>query len=116
PRAARRHGRALREGAERHRGEDAVARGEALHAGADGAHDAGQLGARDEREGRLHLVLPAHHEDVEEVAARRPHLDGERAGTELAVNRSGTRFRELLVELKDPEFWATVPQAPAPII
>ena len=39
-----------------------------------------------------------------------------RGGTERAVNRSGTRFRELLVELKDPEFWATVPQAPAPII
>ncbi len=39
-----------------------------------------------------------------------------RGGTERAVNRSGTRFRELLVELKDREFWATVPQAPAPII
>src|SRR5438046_2013154 len=46
---------------------------------------AGQLGAGDEREGRLHLVLPAHHEDVEEVAARRPHLDGERAGSELRL-------------------------------
>ena len=80
-------GRALGEGPERHRGEDPVAGREALDARADGAHHAGQLGARNEGEGRFHLVLPAHHEDVEEVAARRAHVHGERARARLGLRR-----------------------------
>ena len=36
-----------------------------------------------------------------------------RGGTERAVNRSGTRFRELLVELKDAQACASSPSPAA---
>ena len=44
--------------------------------------DARDLRAGDEGEGRPHLVLPLHHEDVEEVAAGGAHADTQHAAAD----------------------------------
>ena len=73
----------------RDRGEDAIADAEAVDLGADRAHDARDLGARHERQRRLHLVASLHHQDVEEVAAGRLDVDREPAREELGLRRVG---------------------------
>src|SRR5262249_813370 len=69
-------------------GKDMITGGALTHAGADGAYHPGDLTAWRERQGRAHLVLALHHEDVEEVAT-----DG--ADVDRHLSRSGLRIGKL---------------------